>query len=79
MGMCDAEPTRPVGYCSEESDGDVKVKWYEPIIIIFLNGKYKLKQNENGYFTLYCNKATDWCYLATLPPPPEHLDLDEVI
>ena len=44
-----------------------------------LDGKYKLKQNENGYFTLYHNKATDWCYLATLPPPPEHLDLDEVV
>ena len=31
--VCDAEPARPVGYHSEELDGDVKVKQYEPIVI----------------------------------------------
>ena len=79
MGVCDAEPATPVGYANEESAGDVKLKWYEPIMILLLNGKYKLKQNENGTFTLYCKEATDWCYLETLPPPPEHLDLDEFV
>ena len=79
MGVCYAEPATPVGYAGEESDGDVKVKQYKPMVILLLNGKYKLKQNENGYFTLNCKEATNWCYLGTLPPPPQHLDLDEVV
>ena len=49
------------------------------MVIHLLDGKYKLKQNENGYFTLYHNEATDWCYLGTVPPPPEHFDLDEFL
>ena len=79
MGVCDTEPATPVGYANEESAGDVKVKQYKPIMILLLDGKYKLKQNENGTFTLYCKEATDWCYLETLPQPPEHFDLDEFI
>ena len=68
-----------MGYTNEESAGDVKVKWYKPIVIHLLDGKYKLKENENGTFTLYCKEAIDWCYLETLPPPPEHFDLDKFI
>ena len=39
MGVCDAEPAIPVGYANEESAGDVKVKGYEPIMILLLDGK----------------------------------------
>ena len=48
-------------------------------MIPLLDSKYKLKQNENGTFTLYHKEVTDWCYLVTLPPPPEHFDLNEFI
>ena len=61
----------------EASGATVKVKQYEAMVINLFGGKYKLKQNANG-FALHSTKPTDHC-IWTLPPQPEIIDLNEVI
>ena len=54
----------------------VKVKWFEPMVISLLGGKYKLKQNADGF--THSTKPTDHC-IGILPPQSKMIDLDEVI
>ena len=79
MGLCDTEPSTALGNCSEEPKGPKKVKAYNTIVIHLHNGKYKLEQNLNGFFTLYEKQSADWHYLETLPPHPDHFNLDEFV
>ena len=78
-GLCDTEPSIALGNCSEEPKGPKKVKVYDMIVIHLHDGKYKFEWNLNGFFTLYEKQTADWHHLETLPPCPDHFNLDEFI
>ena len=75
--LCHAEPGKSVDHLEQGPEATVKVRWYEPIVINLLGGKYKWKQSGDE-FTLHSTKPTDY-FIGMFPPQPEVIDLDDVI